>query len=96
MVGVVVLLVTWLVLAGVVAYVASQRGRSVVGLFFLSLLLSPLVGFLVAIGLPVREPVSAQERARRERQQMAFAEWFGWSMVAVSLVVIGWVVVWVR
>lgn len=46
---------TWVLLALLVGYVGSQRGRDGVGLFFLSLVLSPIVGFLVAIGLPVRE-----------------------------------------
>ena len=38
-----------------VAYVATQRGRGAIGFFFLSLFLSPLIGLLFAIALPVRK-----------------------------------------
>ena len=40
--------IAWLVLCGASAVYASNKGRSGVGIFFLSLLLSPLVGFVVA------------------------------------------------
>lgn len=46
----------WLFLCFVVAYVASQKGRSGFGMFLLSLFLSPLIGFIVVIALPVRQP----------------------------------------
>ena len=41
-------LVSWLALCGVAASIASKKGRSGEGVFFLSLLLSPLVGLIVA------------------------------------------------
>lgn len=44
------LLLFWLLLAAGIGYWASQRGRSGVGWFLLSLLLSPLIG---AIGLAI-------------------------------------------
>jgi len=45
--------IAWLVLCGAAAAYASNKGRSGVGIFFLSLFLSPLVGFVVAV---VMEP----------------------------------------
>lgn len=41
----------WFLLAGLVGYVASKKGRSEISYFFLSLLLSPLVGFLILIAV---------------------------------------------
>lgn len=45
-------LFVWLPLCFVVAYAASQKGRSGVGFFFLSFFLSPLIGFLAVIAVP--------------------------------------------
>jgi hypothetical protein len=42
----------WLVLAGLVALIAPSRGKSPLGAFLISILLSPLIGFLVVILLP--------------------------------------------
>jgi hypothetical protein len=39
----------WLAFCGVAAYIASKKGRSGTGVFFLALLLSPLVGIIVAL-----------------------------------------------
>jgi len=41
------LVIVWVLLAVLVGYWASQRGRSGIGAFFVSLILSPLVGFIV-------------------------------------------------
>ncbi len=41
----------WLVLCGAAALYASRKGRSGAGVFLLSLLLSPLVGFAVAFAM---------------------------------------------
>ena len=46
------ILLLWLPLCFVAAWVASQKGRSGVGIFFLSLFLSPVIGLLVVIALP--------------------------------------------
>jgi hypothetical protein len=40
--------VVWLCLCGVAAYIARGKGRSAVGSFFLSVILSPFVGIIVA------------------------------------------------
>lgn len=45
------ILVVWLALCGVAAYLASSKGRSGVGIFFLSAFLSPLVGIIAAASL---------------------------------------------
>ncbi len=50
-------IVVWLVASSVVAWAASQKGRSGIGFFFLSLLLSPLIGFLAVIAVPSLKPV---------------------------------------
>ncbi len=51
------------VLAVFVSYAASQRGRSVLGFFFFSLLFSFLIGILVLMALP---PVDADEEDQRD------------------------------
>lgn len=56
----------WLLLSVLVAVYAERKGFSAAGFFFLSLLLSPLVGFLVAA---VREPnreVAAQYSGKKK------------------------------
>jgi RNA polymerase subunit RPABC4/transcription elongation factor Spt4 len=47
------IVIGWLVLCGAAASIASDKGRSGMGIFFLSFFLSPLVGFIVAL---VMEP----------------------------------------
>lgn len=48
--------IVWLMLfAGVVAYIASQRGRSGLNWFFISILISPLISFIILIAIPARE-----------------------------------------
>jgi hypothetical protein len=52
--------IAWLVLCGAAAAYASNNGRSGAGVFFLSLFLSPLVGFLVAVSMePHQQKVAA-------------------------------------
>jgi hypothetical protein len=45
------ILVVWLALCGVAAYIAGNKGRSGAGIFFLSFFLSPLVGLIVALAM---------------------------------------------
>lgn len=45
------LVLVWFALCGVAAYIAGSKGRSGVGLFFLSFFLSPLVGIIVALAM---------------------------------------------
>jgi phosphate/sulfate permease len=51
----------WIILSFVVALIAESRGRSGFGFLVLSLLLSPLVGFLVAISV---RNLAAERRAK--------------------------------
>lgn len=46
------LLVMWVVLSAIVGLAASAKGRSGVGFFLLSLLITPLIGLLVALVVP--------------------------------------------
>jgi hypothetical protein len=43
--------ITWFALSGAPAAYASNKGRNGAGIFFLSLFMSPLVGFLVAVAM---------------------------------------------
>ena len=52
----------WLVLCFVVSALASSRGRSAVGFFFLSFFLSPLIGLLVLL---VARNLAAEDRDRK-------------------------------
>ena len=50
-------LILYLVLCGLVAFYASKRGVSGVGIFFVSLFFSPLIGVIVAaISKPTNQP----------------------------------------
>ena len=53
--------VVWLVLAILVGVYASSKGRSGIGFFFLAVLLSPLIGFVVAL---VVQPIRANTEAK--------------------------------
>ena len=44
--------VIWLVLCGVVSFIATNRGRSGAGWFLLSVVLSPLIGLVLVALLP--------------------------------------------
>jgi hypothetical protein len=55
------LFVFWVLCAGGVAVLASQKGRSAAGFFWLSVLLSPLIGLIVVLLLgPRRQVVEAR------------------------------------
>ena len=55
----VILILFWLLLCGVVAYVASGRGHSGLLFFLVSMFLSPLVGLILALLIPTRKQRSA-------------------------------------
>jgi predicted RNA-binding Zn-ribbon protein involved in translation (DUF1610 family) len=57
----------WLVLSILAGIIASQKGRSGIGFFLLSLVLSPLVGIIAAL-------VAEQNTRRVEEQQLASHE----------------------
>ena len=53
--------VIWLALCGLTAWGASQKGRNPVGRFFLSLILSPLIGSLTVVGERSFRPFSNEQ-----------------------------------
>ena len=59
--------VIWLALSILAGVIASQKGRSGMGFFLLSLVLSPLVGLIAAL-------VAGQNTRRIEERQIAFHE----------------------
>ena len=52
------ILIGWLVFSVLAAWIASSKGRSGAGVFLLSIILSPLVGIIVALVLQRIEPAS--------------------------------------
>lgn len=56
------IMLLWLVLAVVVGIVAGARGRNGFGYFLLSIVLSPLIGLILAIALPNRLPQIERQR----------------------------------
>lgn len=46
----------WIIFSVVVAVIAESRHRSRAGWFFLSLILSPLIGLILAVALPSLKP----------------------------------------
>lgn len=63
----VVLVVVWLVLCGVNAWLAQERGRGAFAYLVLSVLLSPVVGYCMLIALTDLE---ATARAERHAERM--------------------------
>lgn len=57
------ILIWWLVLSGVVAAVAAAAGRGAGGYLLLSLVLSPLIGFLVLLVMIVAKPAKSSAPA---------------------------------
>src|SRR2546423_12499008 len=58
------LFLIWILLCGLCAVLASNKGRSAAGYFFLSLFLSPLIGFIaVLIAKPNVKAVEQQQVA---------------------------------
>ncbi|OOE91281.1 zinc ribbon domain-containing protein [Salinivibrio sp. AR647] len=43
------MIIIWFILAIFVAFYASSKGRSGLGFFLISLILSPLIGFIIAL-----------------------------------------------
>ncbi len=64
------ILISWFIFSFVVAFFANSRGRSWVGFFLLSLIASPLLGFIIA--LVMKDLQAEYERDyRKEREQEA-------------------------
>ena len=58
--------ILWLALCGAAAYIASNKGRSGVGIFFLSFFLSPLVGIIVAVAMKLDETKVAVAQGKKK------------------------------
>lgn len=56
-----VIFIFWLIFAILVGVYASSKGRSGVGFFFIAVLLSPLIGFIIAL---VVQPIRANTEAK--------------------------------
>lgn len=63
--------VVWLALCLVVGYYAEGKGRSGVGIFFLSLFLSPLVGFIAALAMQPNEKKVASAQGKKKCPECA-------------------------
>jgi len=61
----------WLVLCGAAASIASSKGRSGIGIFFLSCFLSPLVGFIVAFVMEPNLPKIAKAKGMKKCPECA-------------------------
>ena len=65
--------VPWLALSVVAAVIASNRGRSGWGFFFLSLILTPLIGIIAAlIVTPNRKNVEKKQIARGDSKKCPY------------------------
>jgi Double zinc ribbon len=62
-------LVLWIGLSMVGGIVASSRGRSGVGFFFLSLILSPVIGLIAALVASPNKQVLEKERLHSGREK---------------------------
>jgi len=59
--GIFFLIITWVIISLVVGYLAGQRGRDPFEFFLLSLVISPLIAFLILIALPIKNPDEQQK-----------------------------------
>lgn len=76
------LAVIWLVLCGIVAFIAPMRGKSPVGAFLISVFASPLIGFLVvALGRPERQSAEASVPADRQQPNRLL-----WAIVFIAAI----------
>ena len=56
------IVIGWIVLAAIVGALAAGKGGSGWGLFFASLLLSPLIGFLIVLAMKDRKAEAAADK----------------------------------
>ena len=67
------IIVVWIALCFVAGAIASKKGRSSVGFFFLSLVLSPLIGIIAAlIAKPNEEKVEKSKIAEGNSKKCPF------------------------
>jgi hypothetical protein len=80
------LLLFWLIFAGAVGFIASQRGRSGFGWFLLSAVISPLIAVLVLALIPSRSRAvsSLEDQVRDMILEQRFASYITWYKPAFS------------
>jgi hypothetical protein len=79
------LAIVWLVLCGIVAFIAPMRGKSPVGAFLISVFASPLIGFLVvALGRPENQAPEAVGASSRRSNSLL---WIIGFFVAVGVAI---------
>jgi NADH:ubiquinone oxidoreductase subunit 6 (subunit J) len=66
----------YVILCFVVAWCATQKNRSAAGFFILSLVLSPLIGFLVILIVPTldKEKIAKEKAENKELNRIAWEE----------------------
>ena len=64
--------VIWIVLCFVIAGGASSRGRSGVGWFFISALLSPVIAIIMLVCL---RPIEAVDTVKEDKDVQAYLAW---------------------
>ena len=62
-----ILFIGWLILCGLVAFIAGQRGRSPLAWFVVSFFLSPLVGYAVLVAIPLASEGPAVAPMQRDK-----------------------------
>jgi phosphate/sulfate permease len=67
--------VTWFLLAWAIGRYAEKKGRSGMGVALASLFLTPLIGFLIAVGMEPDEKKIATMKAAGKKQCPDCAEW---------------------
>ena len=67
----VAIIIVWLALCIVVGFYAESKGRSGIGIFFLSLILSPLVGFVAALAMKSDEKKVAVAQGKKKCPECA-------------------------
>ncbi len=67
----ILIIIVWLALCGAAAAYASSKGRSGAGAFFLSLFLSPLVGFIITLAMSPDEKKVAVAQGKKKCPQCA-------------------------
>jgi len=67
----VAIFIFWIVLAVLVGVYASNKGRSGAGFFFISLILSPLIGFIIAAVSSTQRDKVAQKTGLKKCSECA-------------------------